>query len=157
MRDRGTPDSDLADRLAIDEVLTRYCTAIDTGAWDVLDTVFAPDAVLDYTSSGGIRGPFAEVKPWLARMLPRFAVRQHFVTNREIEVAGDTATSRAYLFNPMGFARDDGTLALFFTGGVYEDRWRRTAAGWRIVERVLHERWRTPSPDGSSPRRGGGG
>jgi hypothetical protein len=135
------PDS-LADRVAIEETLARYCRAIDSGEWDLLDTVFTPDAVLDYTSSGGIRGVFPDVKAWLAKVLPLFAVRQHYVTNREITIDGDTATSQAYLYNPMGTRRADGGVDLFFTGGVYKDRWRRTPNGWRIVERVETELWR---------------
>jgi hypothetical protein len=132
----------IADRLAIDDQLTRYCRAIDAGDFDLLDAVFTPDAVVDYTSSGGIRGAFPEVKAWLAGALGRFAVRQHFVTNREITVAGDTARSRAYLLNPMGVARAGGGVDLFVTGGTYLDRWVRTPGGWRIAERTLVEHWR---------------
>ena len=132
----------IADRIAIDEQLTRYCRAIDTGDWDLLDTIFTPEAMLDYTSSGGRRGPYPDIKAWLASVLPGFSVRQHFVTNREIIIDGDTATSRASLYNPMGTRRPDGGLHLFFTGGTYHDRWRRTPSGWRIVERVLEELWR---------------
>jgi len=132
----------LADRLAIDDQLTRYCRAIDTGAWDLLDDVFTPDAVVDYTSSGGQRGTYREIKAWLASVLPNFAMRQHLVTNREITIDGDTATSRAYLLNPMGIRRADGGLDLFITGATYHDRWRRTPDGWRLVERVLEEHWR---------------
>jgi len=132
----------LADRLAIDDQLTRYCRAIDTGTWDLLDEVFTPDAVVDYTSSGGQRGAYREIKAWLASVLPSFAMRQHLVTNREIAIDGDTATSRAYLLNPMGIRRADGGLDLFITGATYHDRWRRTPNGWRLVERVLEEHWR---------------
>ena len=132
----------LADRLAIDDQLTRYCRAIDSGDWDLLDGVFTPDAVLDYTSSGGIRGVYPDVKAWLAQVLPLFPIRQHYVTNREVEFAGDTAKSQAYLYNPMGRRREDGGADLFFTGGIYRDRWRRTADGWRIAERIETELWR---------------
>ena len=140
-----TPEH-LADHLAIDEQLSRYCRAIDSGDFDLLDSIFTADAVLDYTSSGGIRGPFGEVKPWLATVLPLFAVRQHYVTNREITITGDTATSRAYLYNPMGMRQEDGSLTLFFVGGSYADRWIRTPAGWRITERVETELWREGRP-----------
>ena len=142
--------NELADRIEIDDLLARYCRAIDTGEWDLLDTIFTADAVLDYTSSGGIRGAFSEVKPWLAKVLPLFAVRQHYVTNREITIDGDTATSVAYLYNPMGRRRDDGGLDLFFVGGTYRDRWVRTGDGWRIVERVETEWWRDGGPRSSA-------
>ena len=134
------------DRQAIDDQLTRYCRAIDTGDWDLLDAIFTPDAVLDYTGSGGRRGGFGEMKAWLMSVLPHFAVRQHFVTNREIVIDGDTASSRCYLYNPMGVRRADGGLDLFFAGGTYHDRWQRTPGGWRIVERRLDEHWREGRP-----------
>jgi SnoaL-like protein len=133
-------------RLEIDHQLARYCRAIDTGEWDLLDSIFTADAVIDYTSSGGIRGAFSEVKSWLAKILPLFAMRQHYVTNREVTIDGDRATSIAYLYNPMGRRRDDGGLDLFFVGGTYRDRWVRTAQGWRIVERVETEWWRDGRP-----------
>ena len=136
----------VADRLAIEDLLARYCRAIDDGEWDLLDGIFAPDAVVDYTSSGGIRAPYTEAKAWLAQVLPRFAVRQHLVTNLEVTIAGQTATSRAYLYNPMGTRQPDGGVQLFFVGGEYRDRWRRTTDGWRIVERVEIERWRDTRP-----------
>jgi len=132
----------LLDRLAIDDQLTRYCRAIDTGEWDVLDTIFTPDALLDYTSSGGLRGKFPEIKAWLQQVLPLFAIRQHFVTNREVDVSGDVATSRAYLYNPMGTRSPEGNVTLFFTGGTYHDRWLRTPHGWRITQRIEVEHWR---------------
>ena len=136
----------LADRTAIDEQISRYCRAIDAADWALLDTIFTPDAVLDYTSSGGRRGVYPEIRAWLAEVLPGFAVRQHLVTNREITVDGDVATSRSSLLNPMGMRAADGSLVMFYTGATYHDRWRRTPAGWRIVERVLDEHWRDGRP-----------
>jgi hypothetical protein len=44
----------IADRLDIQEVLTRVHRAIDTGDWDRLDPVFTPDAAIDHARSGGI-------------------------------------------------------------------------------------------------------
>ena len=120
-------------RLDIDEQLARYCRAIDTGDWDLLDSIFTPDALLDYTSSGGIRGAYPEVKAWLAKVLPLFAMRQHYVTNREVTLDGDRASSVTYLYNPMGRRRDDGGLDLFFVGGTYRDRWVRVGGDWRIA------------------------
>ena len=136
----------LADRVAIDEQLSRYCRAIDTADWDLLDTIFTTDAQLDYTSSGGRRGAYPEMKTWLAEVLPLFAVRHHLVANREITIDADVATSRASLLNPMGVRRPDGAIDIFYTGGTYHDRWRRTPDGWRITERVLEEHWRDSRP-----------
>ena len=49
-------NQEIADRLEIDQLLVRYVDAIDAKDWDLLDTVFTPDAHLDYSSSGGPEG-----------------------------------------------------------------------------------------------------
>ena len=36
---------------------------------------------------------------------------------------------------------DDGKLKLFYTGGFYIDRMRRTPDGWRIVDRYEDMTW----------------
>ena len=135
-----------ADRIEIDDLLTRYATAVDTRDWDLYQTVFTPDAFIDYTSSGGIRGDLAEVTKWLSDALSGFSMSQHLVTNRDIRVAGDTATSRSYFYNPMGRTKRDGTLDLMFVGGYYRDQLRRTGDGWRIAERIQDTAWFSSSP-----------
>ena len=61
-----TPE-EIADRIALDDLMTRYVDAIDTKNWDLLDTVFTPDAILDYSTSGGpdAKGPYPQIKEWL--------------------------------------------------------------------------------------------
>ena len=81
--------------LEINDVLIGYTRAIDTGDWDRLDTVFTPDAQIDYTESGGIAAAYAEVKPWLAEMLPAFfPKRMHTLGQVEIRLRGDRPRSR---------------------------------------------------------------
>jgi 3-phenylpropionate/cinnamic acid dioxygenase small subunit len=145
----------LADRIAIDDVLTRYATAVDARDWDLYRSVFTADAVIDYTSSGGIRGGVTEVTTWLSDALSIFSMSQHLVTNRDIRVTGDTATSRSYFYNPMGRTKRNGTLDLMFVGGFYRDKLLRTADGWRIAERIQDTAWSSsslgaPGPPGSA-------
>ncbi|MEI8002364.1 MAG: nuclear transport factor 2 family protein [Actinomycetes bacterium] len=128
---------ELQDRFEIDELLTRYAYAIDDREFDRLDTVFTPDARIDYTSAGGIAGAFPEVKAWLAEILPMFSAYQHLVGNRRVTLDGDAATSVAAFFNPMA---TNGEIS-FFCGGEYHDRLVRTADGWRIAERVEKTSW----------------
>ena len=110
---------ELSDRAEINDVLIRYTRAIDTGDWDRLDTVFTPDAQIDYTESGGIAAAFPEVKPWLAEMLPAFfPKRMHTLGQVEIRLDGDSAEVSAYFHNPMPM--DDGD-----TGGDQARRVRR--------------------------------
>ncbi len=129
---------EISDRLEIRDVLTRYTRAIDTGAWDQLDTVFTPDAQIDYTESGGIAGGFAEIKPWLAEMLPAFfPKRMHTLGQVEIVLRGDEADVAAYFHNPMPMDDGHGGEKIVELGGLYHHTMTRTPDGWR--SRKLHE------------------
>ncbi len=125
----------IADRIEIDDLLTRYATALDGKDWELFGTCFTADAFIDYTGAGGIKGNLPEVRDWLAQVMAGFPMTQHLVTNRAVQITGDTATSRCALFNPMGVKDGDG-LAVFLEGGYYRDKLVRTADGWRIAERV---------------------
>lgn len=133
----------IADRIEIDDLLTRYATAVDTRDWDLYAGCFTPDAFIDYTSAGGIRGTLAEVKQWLAAVMVTFPMTQHVVCNRTVQVTGDTATCRSYFFNPMGVEDENGERVLFFDGGFYNDKLLRTVSGWRITERIEESAYST--------------
>ena len=145
--------AEIADRMAIDDLLTRYTMAIDGGDWDALDTVFTADATIDYTSAGGIRGNLAEVKAWLGKVLAAFPVRQHVIGNKRVLIEGDRATVRAYFFNPMYLALPDGSSRPAPGGGYYNHLLVRTSDGWRSRELVEEEIWREGlRPGPSIPR-----
>ena len=133
----------ISDRLDIEDVLIRYTRAIDTGDWDRLDTVFTPDAAIDYTQSGGIEGSYPELKAWLAEMLPLFPRRMHLLGQVEIVREGDdVARVAAYFDNPMVMATPDGELIVEI-GGVYHHELVRTPDGWRsrrLVEELVWKR-----------------
>ncbi|HST86435.1 MAG TPA: nuclear transport factor 2 family protein [Kineosporiaceae bacterium] len=132
----------ISDRIEIGDLLTEYTCAIDSGEWDRLDNVFVPQARIDYTASGGIVGDFAEVKPWLAKMLPHFANRQHVIGQIEVTLDGDTANVVAYFLNPMVMKEKDGSERLWEFGGLYHHQLIRTEQGWRSRELVEEIIWR---------------
>ena len=131
----------LSDRVEIDDLLTTYTMAIDQGDWDTLDRVFTADAHIDYTASGGIAGPFPEVKAWLAEMLPMFTGMQHLLGQKRVEIDGDEAAVRAYFYNPMAMAREDGTTWHLDIAGVYVHSLVRTPEGWRSRRLVAELLW----------------
>ncbi len=137
MTELSTELQALADRIAIDDLLTRYTMAVDTFDWDRLDEVFTPDAQIDYTATGGTSGSFPEVKKWLAETLPMFTRLQHYVTQKDVRIDGDQARVAAYFFNPMAIDNADGSSFFLEIGGVYHHELVRTDAGWR--SRHLHE------------------
>lgn len=126
----------LADRLEIEDLLHAYVEALDTRDWDAFRRLFTDDALVDYTSSGGPRGTVEDVVGWIDAGLANFDLTQHMITNHRIELAGDHATVRSALINPM--TRGDDVLVV---GGRYEDRMRRTPDGWRFAERVQFGLW----------------
>lgn len=130
----------LIDRSEIGDLLVRYATAIDARRWDLLDSVFTPDAVLDYRGAGGSVGSYPEMKQWLADVLPMFRVTQHLVLNSEVRIDGDEARGTTQFHNPNELTVD-GKPWIFTVGGAYHDRFVRTDAGWRIAHRVEETKW----------------
>lgn len=125
---------ELSDRAEIHDLITAYCHAIDGKDWAALDLLFAPDADIDYSATGGISGKLPDIKPFLEATLPLFKSTQHFVTNPLIRISGDRATARSLLFNPVTMDRETGDHTLFI-GAWYVDELIRTPEGWRISSR----------------------
>ncbi len=127
---------DISDRLELEHLVTAYTYAIDERAWDKLDAIFAEDAYIDYRAMGGIDGKYPVIKKWLPDALKHFPAYMHFIGNFHCEISGDEATGKVACFNPMVVPKQDGGTETMFLGLWYLDKYRRTRAGWRIVERV---------------------
>ena len=136
------PIRDLADRLAIGDLLTRYATAVDRRDWDLYRTVFTSDAEIDYTSAGGIAGTVDEVVEFLDSALSGFEMTQHLVSNVDTSVEGDTARVTAMFNNPMRLTGGD----IWFTGGWYHHDLVRTADGWRSRKLREESAWFDRAP-----------
>lgn len=132
----------LADRRAIEDLLIRYCTLVDRSDVDALvEQVFAHDAVDDHglgTWHGreGLHAGFT----WV---LSRFAGTVHQITNLDVRLEGERATSRCYVTGWHWLPRDGaqrrpaGPAADFVVVGAYDDRLERRPEGWRIVHRTF--------------------
>ena len=142
---------EISDRLELDQLVVRYAMAIDWKDWDLLDTVFTPDAVLDYSSAGGpdAKGPYPQMRQWLQNALAIFPMTMHHLSKTYVQLDGDRAVCWTKLDNPMGLAVDgdgyfdpDGKgLHTFVTGGMYRDTCVRTSGGWRIAEKFLQAQY----------------
>ncbi len=126
---------EISDRLEIQQVMTDYAHAIDTRDFEALDRIFTPDAFIDYTAMGGIKGPYPQIKAWLKDTMKWFPNYYHMVGNHSITIEGDCARSRVICFNPIVMNVQDKPHTMFF-GLWYLDQWVRTADGWRMTERV---------------------
>ena len=139
---------ELSDQREIEELMHRYATGIDTADYELVGTIFAPGGTIDYAEIGGPAGVWEpDVKQWSEVSLAPFPVRKHYITNVVVtytpggETGRDAASSVTYWRAPMGFARADGSIHLFESGGRYLDTLVRTADGWRITARVAKQDW----------------
>lgn len=127
------PEFTLADRLAVSEVLARYCHCLDRGRWDDFRGLFTDDCRLDlsqviglYEGADGIRG-FCETM----RSLP--IVMRHLLTNVVVRGEGDRATVESYVLAITG--PEGGPMSQ--TTGFYDDELVRQGGAWRIRSRKL--------------------
>jgi 3-phenylpropionate/cinnamic acid dioxygenase small subunit len=128
--------ADVADRLAVSDVLIRYATALDNRDWELLASCFTDEATLDYDTSGVYgRDDFAEhCRVGLGRM----KATQHVVTNHVIALDGDRAHSTSYVI-AQHVRENDITFTL---GGTYHDDLVRSGAEWRIASRRFVTSWK---------------
>ena len=128
----GVPVMESADFIAICNLMGRYGHIMDEcsmagGPWDRLGEIFTVDATFDVRPLGGpLLSSLEELKAaWGTAVHPW----GHHVTNPVIESLGcDSATcdSKVIIILPDGRA----------STGVYRDRLKRTADGWRITHRL---------------------
>jgi hypothetical protein len=144
MSDRSGVDQDglvhdpggVADVLAIQDLATSYAHAVDDRDWQRWEALFLPDALIDYTSAGGIAGSPAELAAWMPDALAVFEFCLHSTSTHEIRLTGpDTAIGRVHVFNRNG-ARWDGEPEIVDVGAVYEDTYARDGDRWRFASRV---------------------
>jgi len=127
---------EISDRIEIQELLVDYTHALDSRDFKALAACFVPDAFIDYTALGGIKGNLEEICAYLSRVMPMFHSFQHLIASTRIWLEKDRARARTLCHNPMVHKTEDGSLHTMFYGLWYNDRLVRTAEGWRIQERI---------------------
>jgi 3-phenylpropionate/cinnamic acid dioxygenase small subunit len=125
------------DERAVEQLLFRYAWMVDKRKWELMDSVFAHGATIDYASTGGPGAlPYRQALAWLDRALAPWPFNLHHITNISMDLDGDRGTCRCAFHAPMGRPAADGGQEVMVNGGYYHDRLARTPAGWRIAERV---------------------
>ena len=125
------------DKLEIHELLARYARGVDDKDWALYRSVFTADAHIDYTSAGAIAGSIDEVAEFLEQGFTVIPWSQHYITNVEIDLDGDSARVRAMFFNPMQLPGVEGSSSC---GGFYHHDLVRTAEGWKSCRLVEESR-----------------
>jgi len=115
---------------------------------DRLASLFTPDGVLRMPNVPAELSGREEIRAIGPR---RDGLVEYFLQNTHpgtIQLDGDTATGRAYMFELIGL-RDSGSELNY---AIYHDRYRRTPDGWKFTERVYEVRYHDTTPlAGSAP------
>ncbi|MDJ0939811.1 MAG: nuclear transport factor 2 family protein [Woeseiaceae bacterium] len=124
----------ITDRLAITELLVRYCIALDHMALDDLAALFTPECRVAYGPDERLQSVgAAALRSSLERMW-RWSRTSHHLSNVLIEFDDDdTASATSYVL--AWHERADGSTATVY--GQYRDRIVRLEGRWLIDERRM--------------------
>ena len=132
---------EVADRIAIHDLLARYCHAIDQHQWSDLRALFADDARVDFTAFGGPLGDADMLIAFLTPVVEGLAGSYHSTGSIMCDLDGDGATVRSAAHVVMSSKCPDGGELHNHIGLWYEDELIRTGTGWRFVKRTQKRAW----------------
>jgi len=137
--------AELLDRARIDELHSRYLFALDWLDAGVIASLFTEDGVLDW--AGGVIEGRDSIRAAVIGMQAHFGKFEkadaplrpsrlrHFVTNKVMQIEGDTARTLAFWFE----LDNDNRHRWPYVGayGHYEDELVRTGSGWLFKRRTI--------------------
>lgn len=130
---------DISDHVEINQLIQRYGRALDEKKYDLLKTVFAPDAELVYLlGEQMIKLPMSESDNLFKKFLTKCYWTSHLISNPVLEIRGDTAESRSHVTATHIQIKQDGSQNIWIVSGAYEDELVRLSGGWRIKKRIAN-------------------
>ena len=132
---------EIADRIQIQDVLIRYCYAVDDRNWDTYRSLFTLDAIIDDTKTGGIKSNVGDHIIYMKKALSKILLSQHAISTILIGITKDTAIVRTHCSCPMKILLENGSTQIFFQGLWYYDKLIRTTEGWKIKDRYEDGYW----------------
>lgn len=140
---------EISDRLLIQELIATEAHALDERDWELWESLFTEDALIDWTEAGAIKGNPREVRDWASRVFINFPYPQyqHLTGNFQVELEGDAASCRHMQYIAISLPNAAGARQIGFSGIWFEDRMVRTAQGWKIRSRYERQAWRHNFPE----------
>lgn len=134
----------------IEEVMLRWCRAVDRCDWESVPDLFHPEG---YDNHGIFRGDVAGMIAWLSERHKSVTRSMHMITNMRIEFADDDNAlvetySLAVQRYPAGGSQatraaiagggdtGDGSFDMMITGR-YVDHFQKRDGTWRILNRTV--------------------
>ena len=139
-QDEGGLLEALRDEALIRKVLIAYATTVDSRDWPALDGVFEESAAAVYGSDPAFQFTCKgreQIREMCKANLDGCGPTQHLLTNFQIEVDGDRATSVCSV-QAGHFGTGEASRTSYELWGEYRDELARGDSGWRIVKRHLH-------------------
>lgn len=121
------------DRLAIHEIMAKYCQAIDLNRWEEFPSLFTEDCRLDFGDLMGVFEGAEGVQRFTDMMRNLGLFMRHYNTNMVLRGDSERVQSESYVLaitGPPGSSHQ--------TTGRYEDELVKVGGRWRIrVRRAL--------------------
>lgn len=132
----------LLDRLAIADVMARYCRGIDRTDEALVRSCFTADATDQH---GTFSGTVDEFVTWAFGLLQKYDATMHLIANHLAEINGDQAVAETY---GIAFHRseDPDPKRNLTVGFRYIDRLEKTNGEWKIAQRVATTEWVQAKP-----------
>lgn len=124
---------EVADKLAIGQLVHRFENAFDAGDIDAHMTTWAEEIIFE--SPFGIYNDRSTYKEWVAGFMQQMQAMggtRHIITNAVIEILGDEATMFCYLIILNQQKRS------IIASSTFQDSLRKIDNEWKFTRRVLH-------------------
>jgi hypothetical protein len=130
----------VADRIAIQDCLVRYCRGIDRRDVELVRAAYWPDG---YDDHGGFKGNAHEFADYVIPALNAgFDLTHHSILNTTVDLQGDVAHCETYVHAyHLLKAKPGEPRKVFLFHGRYVDRLDKRGGEWRIAHRVCVVDW----------------
>jgi 3-phenylpropionate/cinnamic acid dioxygenase small subunit len=130
--------ADLVDRALISDHLFKFARCVDTKDWQGYAALYAPHATL--LAPGRDPVPQSAIAGIAERNLGRFVRTHHSISNIQVELDGDKATSHAYV-HAVHLIPDGETTRQWVLGGYYDCEYERLRSQWYFLTLKLTYVW----------------
>lgn len=136
-----TGDLSLADEAAIRRTLADYCWSLDQRDWELMKSVFTPDAVWSSPLEQGKRVGATSIVAGLRESRARFVRTQHLIGNvRIVPISKDAAEVTSYILGHDVRAGEPDELVRI--AAFEHDLVTKHGDAWLIAERRIEVVWR---------------
>jgi hypothetical protein len=140
--------TEIEDRIALAELVGAYARNCDRRRPEEVAALYAEDGSYAIVDAGvdpiEVHGR-DRMASGFAR-LDRYEHTFHQLGQQTVELDGDRATGETYCLAHHVEVADDGTRSVMIMHIRYQDRYVRTAEGWKFQHRTLMVDWRETRP-----------